>query len=264
MKQKRFLIYVLLFIVFPKLSFANLKEEISFGNHNDQSIVAKKIIVLDDALNQRIAEIGNKIVKVSRRPNMKYTFRIVNSPVINAFATSGGFIYINSGLLDFLESPDELAAILAHEVSHVSEAHILKQIHSDNQKIIAGEIGASLLGTILGTTLSTAFGSPYYAQNFQQWMNDLGMRVGNEIAFTFVNVAILGYKKELETEADLYAVEYLQKANYDPYALVRVFKKLKNFSNSFGIDNTPYLSALINKKPGLDERIKMVTKTISK
>ena len=105
--------------VFPLISHAEYDEEMKFGSYADRLFISTHTILFDESINKRITEIGNRVAKVSDKPDTKYTFRIINDSNINAYSVSGGYIYINTGLLDVLESEDELASIISHEIAHV-------------------------------------------------------------------------------------------------------------------------------------------------
>lgn len=106
---------ILLLLSFPKVAFTADTKEVKFGFYQDKKVLSSMTVVLNHKLNKRITEIGNRVAKASDKPEIKYTFRIINDPTINAYAADGGFVYINTGLLDVLESEDELAAILGLE-----------------------------------------------------------------------------------------------------------------------------------------------------
>lgn len=100
-------------------------------------MLSRITVVLNHKLNKRITEIGNRVAKASDKPEIKYTFRIINDSTINAYGADGGFVYINTGLLDVLESEDELAAILGHEIAHISKSHQINSLRSAHQKQMA-------------------------------------------------------------------------------------------------------------------------------
>src|SRR5262249_25570252 len=105
-------------------------EEVGLGYFEDQQMVASQFLVLGEEVNRQVTAIGDRLASVGGRGDLRYTFRIVNNPIVNAYATSGGFIYVNSGLLDVLGNSDELAAVLAHELVHTNESHLVNSLHS--------------------------------------------------------------------------------------------------------------------------------------
>lgn len=272
MEAKRIILGIILFVcVFPKISFAGDNEEIKFGFYADKRIVSTQTILFNETLNKKITEIGNKVAKASKKQDMKYTFRVINEPTINAYAAAGGFVYINTGLLDILETEDELAAILAHEIHHINASHQINFIYAAHRKKVAGQVAGVFLGVALGAAGGMAMGpapSPYssnYAmhQQLTQQMVDIGVRLGMAMGSEIGVSMIKGYGKKQELEADAFAVKYTQKAGYDPNALISVLKKLTSMRDRLGINEKNYASSLINAEPGLEERIKNTEELLS-
>jgi len=103
------------------------EEEIRFGNYVDAVITSQFPVLKDEELKEKISRFGDELVKVSHRPNLTFTFKVLNTTTINAFAAPGGIVYITTGLLDRLESKDELASILGHEIGHVCAQHSVRE-----------------------------------------------------------------------------------------------------------------------------------------
>lgn len=264
---------VLLFLAFPKFAIALAQEEeMKFGFFTDRAVVASRIILFNEALNKRVSEIGNRVAKASSKPDMNYTFRVINDATINAYSAAGGFIYVNTGLLDILESEDELAAILAHEIHHTDASHQINFIYAAHRRKVAGAVAGSVLGIALGVAGGMAMGpapsvySPSYSmhQQLTQQMADLGTRAGMAMGDAMAISMVKGYGKQQELEADRFAIQYTHKAGYDPNALVSVFKKLASIRDRLGINEKNYLSSLINAEPGLEKRIEDAQGLISK
>lgn len=263
---------VLILLVFPKIGFTADNKEIKFGFYADRKVLSARTIVFNDALNKRINEIGNRVVKVSDRPDIKYTFRVVNDSTINAYAAAGGFVYINTGLLDVLESEDELAALLGHEIAHISKEHQINFIYAAHQKRVAGTIAGICIGVALAAAGAYAMGpappsySPSYGyhQQLSSQMVDLGLQAGSALGDAMTVSMIGGYGKKQELEADALAIQYTKKAGYDSDALVNVFKRLISVRDRLRLNEQNYISNLINAKPGLEERIKQAEDLISK
>ena len=103
-------------------------QEISMGKDVAAQLEAKYGVVQDDDLQARVNNIGQRIVAVSGRQDLEYSFKVLNSDEVNAMAVPGGFIYVFKGLLDFMPSDDELAGVLGHEVGHIVKRHSVKQV----------------------------------------------------------------------------------------------------------------------------------------
>lgn len=264
--------FVLLLLAFPRVAFTKDSKEMKFGFYADRCTLSTKMIVFNDMLDKRISEIGNRISLVSDRTDIKYTFRVVNDPTINAYSAAGGFIYINTGLLDILESEDELAAILGHEIGHVRESHQIKFLHSAHQKKVTGTMVGFALGVGLAAAGAHAMGpapsiySPSYSyhQQVTSQMVDLGVKAGGAIGDAMAVSMIKGYGRKQELRADALGIQYTNKSGYDPKALVSVFKKLTSIRDTLKLNENNYISSLINAEPGLEERIKQAENLISK
>ena len=187
----------------PNLVLLSESQEIAIGQREDPS-VRKQYGVYDNAsLQQYVNAVGQKLAKTSHRPGIAYQFLVVDSPEINAFALPGGYIYITRGILAYLNSEAELAAVLGHEIGHVTARHSVQQLTA----VTAANVGASLLQIFVPET-----------------RNVLG-----DNAINLLGSALLsGYGREHELEADRLGAEYLARSGYDSQAMVRVVAVLKN------------------------------------
>lgn len=270
MKIKYIILGLVLFsLTYPRNAVALSEKENKFGFYTDRMFVLNRTIVFNDALNKKINTIGNKVAEALGVQDIKYTFRVVNDPVINAYSAAGGFIYINTGLLDVLESEDELAAVMAHEIVHTSKNHQIDFVYAAHRRAVAGQVAGIVIGTALGIGLgktvpqsTPTYGYPSY--DLTRQMMDLGFKFGEAMGNAMTASMIEGYGKDLELEADALAVQYTEKAGYDPNALVSFFKRLKSIRDRLSIKKDNYTSSLINADPGLEERIKNAEELITK
>jgi hypothetical protein len=145
-----------------------------------------------------ISEIGNNLVKASEMKEMKFNFRILKVDGPNAFSIPGGYIYVTYDLFDYIQSDDELAGILAHEIAHIIHNHALKQTR-DNTKYT--------LLTILAVLLTRE--------------PDVAL-LGKLTAITFLNQ----YRREYEEEADLTATDLMIKRGYNPVGFLTFLERL--------------------------------------
>lgn len=154
----------------------------------------------DPELAAYIDRIGQELVANSSMPDTPFSFTVLDSPDINAFALPGGYIYINRGLLAYLETEAELAGVIAHEIGHITERH-----HSRRKT-------QSTTSTILATTayILTGSGDIY----------DAARMVGAEV--------ISGFGRDMELEADAAGAEFMHKSGYEADALLSVIGVLKD------------------------------------
>lgn len=177
-------------------------EEVRTGQKGDADVRKEYGVYDNPALQRYVDEVGQRLARKSHRGNLEYRFTVVDSPEINAFALPGGYIYITRGIMAYLNSEAELAAVLGHEIGHVTARHGVQQYSAS----MAANIGVTL-GSIL---------VPELRGGAQDLLNLLG------------NALISGYGREHELEADRLGAEYLARAGYDPQAMVKVVGILKD------------------------------------
>lgn len=185
------------------LSLMSEEQEIALGKKNHPEILKQYGAYDDPELQAYVNRIGQELVKHSHRTNLTYTFTVLDSPEVNAFALPGGYIYITRGILAYINSEAELAAVLGHELGHVTARHGVQQY-------------SKAMATSVGMTLATIFVPELRTDVSQQLMNILG------------NAMLSGYGREDELEADRLGAEYLARTSYEPKAMIDVIGILKN------------------------------------
>lgn len=185
-----------------KTNFVMMSEqqELDLGRRYNQEIVKQNPPYADAKLQAYVQEVGRRVASHSHRSSIPYHFTLVDSPDINAFALPGGYIYINRGLLAYLNSEAELAAVLGHEVGHVTARHSVQQQSQSTAWNILGQ--AVAIGTGVGAAVDLT----------------------NVLGTAFVR----GYGRDMELEADGLGAQYLARSGYDPQAMIEVVKVLKN------------------------------------
>ncbi|OSQ40838.1 M48 family metalloprotease [Thalassospira mesophila] len=148
-----------------------------------------------------VTEIGNKLAAVTETPNQKFTFTVLDSPIVNAFALPGGYVYVTRGLLALASNEAELAGVLAHEIGHVVARHS------------AQRYSRGVLTQVLAGGLSAAIGSG-----------------AGDVIGMGANAYMQSFSREHEFEADKLGVRYLSRAGYDPEAMASFLKKLRAHS----------------------------------
>ncbi|ERN42315.1 peptidase family M48 [Rubidibacter lacunae KORDI 51-2] len=111
-----------------QMSSLSDEQEIALGRQIDQQVRSQVRLSRDRRLVNYVNRIGQRLVPYSERPDIPYSFRVVEDPAINAFATMGGFIYVNTGLIAAAQNEAELASVVAHEIAHVADRHAVKQM----------------------------------------------------------------------------------------------------------------------------------------
>ncbi|MEK7810337.1 MAG: M48 family metalloprotease, partial [Pseudomonadota bacterium] len=178
-------------------------QEISLGRNADLDVRKQYKVYDHPALQKYVNEIGQQVAKRSHRPNLQYRFTVLDSPEINAFALPGGYVYITRGIMAYLNSEAELAAVLGHEVGHVTARHGVKQ-------------QSAAQATSIGISLASIF------------VPQLGTQLGQDISNLLGGALLSGYGRDHELEADRLGAQYLARTEYDPQAMIRVVGVLKN------------------------------------
>ena len=182
-------------------------EEIELGKQGHQQVLQQYRVYNNENLQNYVRFIGQKLAAHSTRPHLEYSFLVLDTDEVNAFALPGGYIYITRGLMSYLNSEAELAAVLGHEIGHVAAYHASRQ---ESASKVAD----------FGTKLAAILGSMYVPGMNPNAAADL-IGVGS-------NALLKGYGRDHELESDELGAEYLAKAGYDPDAMLDVISTLKD------------------------------------
>src|SRR5918995_1097554 len=174
-------------------------EELAIGQQQDAEIRREMGVYDDPALQRYVEDIGQQLARVSHRPNLPWSFTVVDNPAINAFALPGGYIYLTRGILAYLDDEAELAGVLGHEIGHVTARHAAQAYTRQAQ---AG-IGLAILGIFVPSA------APF-----------------TELGSAGLSVLFLRHGREAELEADRLGVEYGSGAGYDPAGVPRFLATL--------------------------------------
>lgn len=188
------------FIIFP------VEQEVSIGAGMAEELEKTEKFLPDQEWQDYINRVGQKIVAVSDRKDIEYHFKVIESDQINAFAAPGGFVYFYSGLLREMDNESEMAAVMAHEISHVVARHSVRNIQA--------ALGVSMAYELV-------FGDE------DNKVRDLAIGVG-------MNLLFAKYSRDYEREADSYGIQYMVKAGYNPNGAVTMFQKLAELGGSGG------------------------------
>ncbi|HMR33228.1 MAG TPA: M48 family metalloprotease [Geminicoccaceae bacterium] len=182
-------------------------DEIALGRQEHPKVLAEYGGAYDQAALQRyVSRIGNRLAAVSELPDLKFTFTVIDSDIVNAFALPGGYVYVTRGLLALAENEAEVAGVLAHEIGHVTARHTAQRMQQQQY----GQLGAGL-ATIAGAIL----------------LGDTGAQIGQQLAGAGAQLWVAGYSREQEFQADELGVRYLGRAGYDPQAMATFLDALE-------------------------------------
>src|SRR6056297_874118 len=177
-------------------------QELALGRRMHPQILEQYDTYDDPELQAYVQRVGEELAAKSHRQDLIYRFTVLDSDEVNAFALPGGYIYITRGLMSYFQSEEELAAVLGHEIGHVTARHSVRQ-YSTQQ--------ATGLGIALGSILVPELRD----RNVQNLLGSMGTAL------------VRGYGREHELEADRLGAEYLARTGRDPEAMIDVIRVLK-------------------------------------
>jgi predicted Zn-dependent protease len=187
-------------------------QEVAMGQQSDPDIIKFFGLYDDKDLQKFIEEKGQKMAAVSHRKNLKYQFKIVDSPVVNAFAVPGGYVYFTRGIMAHFNNEAEFAGVLGHEIGHITARHSAKQY---SNAMIAQ------IGLVAGMALSPEFGQ--FA----------------DLAQNGIGLLFLKFGRDAESQSDKLGVEYSTKINYDAHEMAGFFQTLDRLQGLAGGEEVP-------------------------
>lgn len=226
-------------------------DEVTMGKTAAAEVAKQSKFIQDAALTKRLETIGNAIAKVAREKEVPasygkstvakfdYTFKIVDDKEINAFALPAGYVYVNKGLMDYVQSDDELAGVLAHEISHCAHHHLMQLLKSQEK-----ENAMLALALLVGVTVGK------------------GDNLGNLWqALTLIRIAKMSaYSQEAEFDADKTAVALLAETKYNPVGVLTSMERLARDE----IRKPQIDYGLFNDHPSSNARAKVIIGEIEK
>lgn len=215
----------------PPIGRVPVEDEVRLGRQVAGNLLGVAPLVRDDRLQAYVNLVGRWIALHSERPDLKWTFGVIESRDVNAFAAPGGYVFVTRGLYARFRDESELAGVLAHEIAHVQERHHLKVL----QKSQAVDLGARLLGQRAGGA-----GSP-----------------AQRLIGSGAEIMARGLDKDAEFEADRLGVVLAARAGYDPWGLPSVLQDLA----TVGAKDSA-VGLLFKTHPHPDERLLRLAESI--
>ena len=206
------------FVIIPS------SQEVAIGAGMAEEVEKTQKVLQDSSWQNYLNEVGQKIVAVCDRTDIEYHFTVIESDQVNAFAAPGGFVYFYTGLLRRMENEAEMAAVIAHEISHVVARHGVKRLQT-------------ALG--VGLAYELVFGSDASA------VVETAIQVGMGLVFS-------GYSRDNERGADNFGIYYMVQAGYDPHGAIGMFEKLAALG---GEGSSNVFEKLAASHPETQERI---------
>ena len=209
----------------PQLMLLSEGEEIQLGRQTDGQIVEDYGTYPDQKLITYMDNVGRKMARLSHRPGLPYEFKILDTPVVNAFAVPGGYVYLTRGILANLNSEAELAGVVGHEIGHITARHSAQQY--SNAKLAQITLGSAMI----------------LSETFRGFAGLAQMGVG---------MLFLSFSRDNEREADDLGVEYSSKAGYDATQMALFFETLDRMHPSSDRSGLP---EWFSTHPNPDDRV---------
>lgn len=190
-------------------------QELAIGQQSDPAIIAEFGLYEDSILQKFIQDKGEAMGKISHRPDLKYNFRIVDSPILNAFAVPGGYVYFTRGIMSHFNNEAQFAGVLGHEIGHITARHAAQQ---QTKQIL------TQIAFIGGMIASEKF------------------RNMSESAMQAMQLLFLKYSREDESQSDELGVKYSSTIGYDAIHMADFFKTLERYSEKEGARIPEFMS----------------------
>jgi predicted Zn-dependent protease len=194
------------------LNLVSESQEIAIGREADGQVIASLGLYPDSALQRYVQELGAKLARNSERPNLPWTFRVVDDPVVNAFALPGGVIYVTRGLMVYMMNEAELSSVIGHEIGHVTAKHSVYRM--SEQQLTQIGLGAGMM----------------IKPELQRY---------SELFNAGLGLLYLKFSRADESQADHLGLRYMIRAGYDPREMVEVFDMLGRVSQGSGTGRVP-------------------------
>ncbi len=203
----------------------NQKDEINIGRNVMSGLLGAAPLLDNDQLQQYVNRVGHWIALQSERPDLPWTFGVIDSPNINAFAAPGGYIVLTAGLYQLLENESQLAAVLAHEISHVIEKHHLNAIRDTSQRELLADLAVKVT-------------DEKYREKMSKLVN------------SGVQIYARGLDQRFEYGADRRGVVLAARSGYNPYAMLDVLTTLSSINAA-----DASMAVFLNTHPSPADRI---------
>lgn len=209
----------------PQLALISEAQEIQMGQQAAVQVEQSLGLVQNDALQQYVHRIGTTLASDSERPELPWTFRVVDDPTPNAFALPGGFIFVTRGMLGLMTNESELASVLGHEIGHVTARHSVSMISRSQ---------LAQIGMVLGQIAVPELGA-----------------IGN-VAGAGMQLLFLHYGRDAERQSDELGFRYAYEQGYDVGEMADIFRSLERMGSR---QDRSAIPSWLASHPGEEERI---------
>jgi predicted Zn-dependent protease len=218
-----------------EVAASDITEEVRFGREVAARVIARYGLYENLQLMKYVNLVGRGLAMSTNRPELEFRFAVLNTDEINAYAAPGGYIFVTRGALAKMRDEAELAGVLAHEIGHVVEKHVVKELNIKG----SDDSAVSGLARVIGGSSDSA--RLAFAQ-----------AVDKALDMLFIN----GYKREDEAQADRDAVLFCALSGYEPTGLVRYFERIGSVKGK-------QTEVLDKTHPSFEARIAWLNNTIT-
>ncbi len=215
-----------------QLALMSVQQEIQMGEQAHQEVLASMGPYDDAELQAYVDRIGQSLAAASERPDLPWTFTVIDDPSVNAFALPGGHIYLTRGILGHMRSEAEMVSVLGHEIGHVTARHSVERL---------SKAQLANLGLLAGMIVSPE------------------VRQYGDLAQTGLGVLFLKFSRDDERQADDLGFRYMNRAGYDPHEMVEMFRVLDRVSARGGGGRLPDWLAT---HPNPEDRLERIERSI--
>jgi predicted Zn-dependent protease len=224
--------------------------EIAEGRKAHEQVLTEYGAYPDPRVQAYVNEVGQKLARFSHRSSLQWTFTVLDSPEVNAFALPGGYVYVTRGIMGYMDSEADLAGVIGHEIGHVTARHGAQRA-TRQQTAGLGVLAATVLGAVLESAAGVS------------GAGELASQVSQAAAAGY----IASYSRDQELQADTLGAEYLSRAGYNPRNMVDVIGMLKN-QERFAADaarasgrEPPSGANWLSSHPSNDQRLQEIQRT---
>ncbi len=204
-------------------------KEVGIGEAMASKMEQQYEIITDVDTNERVQGIFDRLIAVADRKDIVYFIKVIDEDIMNAVSLPGGYVYVFQGLIDKVDSDDELAGVIAHEIAHITAKHSVKRIQN-----------------------------MYGALILQGLASQSNAKVAQGVGLALTSL-FMEYSQEDEFEADRLGVKYLKKAGFDPHAMTRLLDKLRKEEEQGKIREYSYWRT----HPYISSRIAIVNQAVT-
>jgi len=217
-----------------ELSFMSEAKEIEMGKELDAQVRQEMGVYADEELQRYVQDLGMRLAGRSQRPNLPWSFAVLDSPAVNAFALPGGFIYVTRGILPYLDNEAQLVAVLGHEIGHVTARHSAQQYTRS-----------------MGASVGVLLGSIFVPQ----------IRPFGDLAEGGLGVLFLRFGRDDELQADALGADYTATGGWDPAEVPKVLTTLARIAETADRNGVPNW---LSTHPQPENRAARVVETVKK